>query len=489
MEFSINKKETLKVVENQFGIYFGINQWPDFEKKFISASNSLNYKQWEVLLQALIAGNISEKQTDLIIDHLTVGETYFFREKTGLSVFKDNIISKLQDLKNEINIWSAGCCTGEEPYTLAIILLETIPDIQKWKINIIATDINQNYIDKAKLGKYKKWSLRSTPEWALKKYFVPEGDCHILKQEVKSMVEFRKLNLVDDFAFPSERIPKNYFDFIFCKNVLMYFSKSMVEKIALGFSHCLKQNGFFITSPVEIPLQGLEYFNKVKIRNHYYFQLPELKEFTELKQINYNSLKIQIEKFNNIKPEEPQTKTEPVFSIRVNEPTTEEKAKINYNKAVNFYKQKKYEEAGKLLEEIISSNLRNAEAQEMLVNVYANQGMTIKAMETCRYFLAKNSNARLYIILATIVEEQGNITEAESLLRQSLYIDHKLLIANYKMGNILQKSGNIKAAEKYKENLSKLLGEYDSNYELEDFEGITAGNLLSILKKNLTWKH
>jgi chemotaxis protein methyltransferase CheR len=484
------KTEVLKKVENQFGIYFTLNKWPDFERKIISACKSLHYKQHEILLKNFLSSKLTEKQTDVIIDNLTVGESYFFRENSDLLIFKENmlnpIISSFSENKmKKINIWSAGCCTGEEPFTLAILLLETIPEIENWQIKILATDINKVFLEKALQGKFKKWSLRSTPEWALNKYFVTEGDYFKLKSEVLGMVEFKYLNLNDENAFPSVLIPERNFDFIFCRNVLMYFNNQVVEKIASRFLLCLKTDGYLITSPVEVALNGLKNLNQINIRDHYYFKLLKTKDYPDSEKVNKkihsSSLNVS-DKFSSEIKIQPKIHNDDK-AYQFNDP---ENIKIKFNDAINFYKQKKYNEAEILLENILEINENHTDAQVMLVNVYANYGNTLKAIESCKMFLAKNKNARLFSILASIAEETGNLYEAESLLRQALYVDHKLLIANFMMGNILQKTGNTKASIKYKKNLNKLLGEYEPGYELEDFDWLTAGSLLKMLSKKKT---
>ena len=126
--------------------------------------------------------NISwtKKELDILSTHLTVGETYFFREEAWLDVFKDQIIPEI--IRNRtgkdqsIRIWSAGCCSGEEPYSLAILLNEIIPDLQSWNITILGTDINRIFLAKAERGNYTSWSFRETSQLRRNRFFSQTGD-------------------------------------------------------------------------------------------------------------------------------------------------------------------------------------------------------------------------------------------------------------------------------------------------------------------------
>lgn len=486
MEANEFKKAALKAVEDQFGIFFSLNQWEEFERKFTAACRYLNSKHHEVLLQSFISGSLTERQSDVILDHLTIGETYFFRETEGLSIFKDDILPAFLKTQKEktIQIWSSGCCTGEEPFTLAILLLETIPLIDQWKIRILATDINTFFLEKAKLGIFKKWSLRGIPDWALNKYFIVDKELYKIREEVMSMVEFQKLNLIDRTAFPSLIIPEKSIDFIFCRNVLMYFSKPVIEKIALRFEQCLSPEGWLITSPVEVPIQGLFSFEKVQIKNQYFFKHANSKEIHRIE----TTKELPVTSVSDKSSFEPKEALSLNYEFRIKLKNEEDNINRFLKDATKFFQQRAYKEAIVDLEKLLEINETHNEAQIMLVKAYANMGHTMKAKDVCKKYIRTINHHKLYYLLATLEEETGNLYEAESLLRQAIYINPKFLIAYFMMGNILQKQGQVKSSELYKENLAKLLSEFEPDCELEDFEGITAGNLIEMITKNKKWK-
>lgn len=164
------------------GLDFPKNRWADLERGVLSAAKELGLGDSIDNLAIWLAGrNLDPKQLDVLASHLTVGETYFFREKLSLDVFQTQIIPELLAERfgkdQHINIWSAGCCSGEEPYTLAMLLLETIPDLPKWNISILATDLNPRFLKKAKEGIYSSWSywpILSSPISILQQFVIQE---------------------------------------------------------------------------------------------------------------------------------------------------------------------------------------------------------------------------------------------------------------------------------------------------------------------------
>jgi len=180
-----------------------------------------------------------------LVEILTTNETYFFREYPQLQSFAEFVLPEVLALKRKkndrwINIWSAGCSTGEEPYTLAIILREMIEDFSSWKISIIATDINQTVLKTAKRGIYKSRSVKDVPTEYLNKYFESREDGFHLSPVIKNMVNFQEVNLVDSAAI-SKLSGQN---FIFCRNVIIYFDENVNKTLLEKFYDILDPGGY-----------------------------------------------------------------------------------------------------------------------------------------------------------------------------------------------------------------------------------------------------
>jgi len=169
---------------------------------------------------------------------ITTNETSFFRNPPQLKVFQESILPSILKAKRargdrKLRIWSAGCSTGEEPYTLGIILHEVLrQDLRSWDIKITANDLSGDVIKSAENGVYMEYTLRSTPQDILSRYFVAEGGGrHRIVPEVKKLVAFGVLNLSDRFQL--KRIEPS--DIIFCRNVIIYFDDEMKKKVISGF--------------------------------------------------------------------------------------------------------------------------------------------------------------------------------------------------------------------------------------------------------------
>lgn len=185
-----------------------------------------------------------EKDRDLMnefLDRMTINVSEFYRNGKRWDVLQNKIFPKLLQTNKRPKIWSAACSTGEEPYSIAMVLSNHLPMSQ---ISILATDLDENVIQKAKLGLYPERSLAEVPKDIHAKYFVPEGQFYKVKEEVKRTATFKKHNLLKD----------NYeanFDLIVCRNVMIYFTEEAKDQIYLNFSKSLRSGGILFVGSTE----------------------------------------------------------------------------------------------------------------------------------------------------------------------------------------------------------------------------------------------
>ena len=176
---------------------------------------------------------------------ITTNETYMFREYEQLEAFANCCLPEVLSVKQsrgeqKLRIWSAGCSSGEEPYTLAMIVQEVFPQSQYWDCKIIATDIDQNMLAMAARARYWWRSIRDVPGPYLDKYLARDGDSYVVREKISSMVRFAHLNLHDRMAMRSMRD----FDFIFCRNVLIYFDDRSRKAAVDNFYNSLNHGGY-----------------------------------------------------------------------------------------------------------------------------------------------------------------------------------------------------------------------------------------------------
>lgn len=172
-----------------------------------------------------------------VVEAMTTNETFFFRDKIPFDNFKDSIVPdliKARAGRKSLRIWCSAASTGQEPYSLAILLKEMGSALNGWRVEIVATDLSQEVLEKSKSGIYSQFEVqRGLPIQMLVKHFDQVGEFWQLKPEVRSMVQFRQLNLLKDFSHLGK------FDVIFCRNVLIYFDQE--TKIDV-FNRLLKAN-------------------------------------------------------------------------------------------------------------------------------------------------------------------------------------------------------------------------------------------------------
>jgi chemotaxis protein methyltransferase CheR len=204
----------------------------------------------------------AEQEWNNLVVLLTNLESYFFRDKEQCNLLKTQILPELiqrHQADKTLRLCSAGCSTGEEPYSLAIMLNELIPDIQKWNLVIFGIDINQDALDKAKQGIYRAWSLRSIDPKIKYNYLKPIKNHYHIDDKIKSLVKWHQINLVKD-PLPQAHLDLHEFDLIICRNVFIYFDCSAIAQVLDKFYHALQPLGYLITGHSELYGQVLKQF-------------------------------------------------------------------------------------------------------------------------------------------------------------------------------------------------------------------------------------
>jgi chemotaxis protein methyltransferase CheR len=271
-------------VESLMGLSFPREKWPDLEKGLRAACEQFGGDQEETFVREFMAASLTKRQIEILAGCLTVGETYFFRENKALEVVKYLALAEMirtrRGADRSIRIWSAGCASGEEPYTIAMLVQMLVPDLKEWNITILATDINPLFMEKAVKGVYTPWSFRDVPEQIINRFFIKKGDRFEILPEIKKMVTFSYHNLMQD-DYPSLLNNTNAMDLIFCRNVLMYFAPETIKSVAQRFRHCLTAGGRLIVSQTEINDVYFPGFEKVCHAGTIFFIKPDAMRQTD----------------------------------------------------------------------------------------------------------------------------------------------------------------------------------------------------------------
>jgi len=239
-------------VYEKTGIYFAENKMYLLESRLTNRLQDLGLSSYEDYYYSLKFGSEKTKnEIANLFDVVTTNETSFFRNPPQLDVFRAMVKKDYCNgnmLSSPIRIWSAACSTGEEPYTLAIIILELVESLKKnIPFTIYGTDISSKVIESAKKAVFSQYSVRNTDEKTVKKYFAGENNLYTLKEEVKKYVKIDFMNLMEENAYKIYR----QMDFIFCRNVLIYFDEKMKKKVIDSLYECLRPKGILIIGHAE----------------------------------------------------------------------------------------------------------------------------------------------------------------------------------------------------------------------------------------------
>ncbi len=486
------------------GLHFTEKQLEGMGRSVMRAALELKRDPQPGSLQRWLENSALPKaEMDALARHLSVGETYFFRESKGLELFANEIIPKFkeQDPNQEIRIWSAGCSSGEEPYTLAMLLKENMPDLHTRNVRILASDFNADALKKAKSGVYTPWSFRETSETQKSKYFTPVGKHFEIKEEIRDMVTFFQLNLAGS-AYPSADNGTENLDVIFCRNVLMYFMPDMAIEVAKRFHQALKQDGWLITSQVELHEDYYAAFQKLRYKQGIFYRKsskeakPNLlfdsfaKQVRAAGTVEKKLVDIKRPKATNIRKLKDHEKTGKVplrQALRKNaeKPTAPATGTPNaIKKAEKLFEEANYGVCSEFCITHLENKPFDKRMGELLVRSLANLGKHDAARHWCEQLISADGENTGYLnLFATILMEQGDWLMAEKTLIKTLYLDPDHAPGLFNMYSVLNALGKNKLAKKYYENLLSVIEHLDDHHEISGLEGMTAGVARTLVKK------
>lgn len=260
------------LIRDYCGIYFDDGSRYLIERRLSRRVKNHHLNDFKDYYRLLLYNMRRDEELAAIIDVLTVNETYFFREQNQLKAFSEEILPELRDInkdKKRLRIWSAGCSTGEEPYTIAMLILEQ-KYFYSWDIEIIGSDINKRVLQVARKGIYRRNSFRTTEQYFISKYFSEENGSFKISDSVKQYVNFNYLNLLD----PLKVKFVGKVDVIFCRNVLIYFDHLSRKRVVESLYERLADGGYLLLGHAESLMNISTAFTLRHFKNDMVYQKP-----------------------------------------------------------------------------------------------------------------------------------------------------------------------------------------------------------------------
>ena len=472
----LTEEELLSVCEliaAHTGLSYEKDQWPVLTRKLGSIARAANLKTIPDLVNRFKTGAFDNDQLSVIANNLTITETYFWRDQNLFNTLTDFILPELCKKNRHtksIKIWSAGCSSGEEPYSIAIALHRAIKNPESWNISIRATDINSNVIRKAKSGIYSQWSFRNTPPWLKKTYFLQSGERTFeIIPEIKNMVTFSCSSLTDN-NFRSVIPEYGSLDLIFCRNVLMYFTAGWTERISDKFYEALRENGLLIVSSFELSLEIYDKFKREVFTDTILYR-KSLERSTSAKKNTFVRPGFLTDNRDIINPLPSAVK--PVLTAGNPEPVLYE------SPGISEIKQKKVSQDKEIFPVSAADKLNS-------IRSFADKGQLEEALTECNYYLRSNKlSPELYFLMANILQNMNKPGETIKALKQALYLDPDNVACNYMLGNLYLRNGNSKRARIALKNTLSLLNNYSEDFVLKEMEDLPVKAMREIITANL----
>ncbi len=394
---------------------------------------------------------------EALLDDLTIGESYFFREPAQFRFIADELLPQWSaewPLNREIKIWSAGCAAGQEPYSAAILLREN-----KWArgARILGTDISEGRLKDARAGEYSKWSLRTLQPETISRWFTQKGPRYEVAPELKKNVEFGVLNLLD----PESKLEVVEQDVIFCRNVLIYFELAAIAFIAERLLDSLAPGGWLFLGASDPHLAEIVACEVVLLPGATGYRKSARSETTFALRNAPLTLLI---------PEE----REPV-SVAVSEPTMASRPVQSTASPPS---------SSSSASETVKADAASTVA---LVRSLANEGRLDEAGEACAAALeAHPDQPELHLVDAILSGEAGRWENSERSARRAIYLDRTLILAHIALGDALARRGNTQGARISFANASALLDQTHVDAEIPGSTEMSAARLLDLVRAHLS---
>lgn len=448
-----------------FGLRFPPDRWTELARGVASAALELGISDLEGWAEAVAAGGVPPDHVAELSNHLTISETYFFRHpETFTALERDMLPARIAERRQHssaLRIWSAGCASGEEPYSVAILLRQRFPDFAAERTVIHGTDINTRVLGRAMRGLYTEWSFRDAPAWLKQAHFkrTPHGRYEVAA-EIRQMVHFTQLNLAAPI-YPGKFGERGDFDVILCRNVLMYFSAEWQMTILRRFTKALAEGGWLMVGPCDVMAEQAE---ELGLRSTRPGTFKKVSEEETARHDDRPAMPLVLAGVDLAPPATDTPFATPAAAIELlPEPlaaaTTTELS-----------------EADPATADVLSSHARS----------HADRGQLDDALAACDEAVGLDPlRADLHHLRACILLELNRPEDAEEAFRRVLYLDHDFAMAQFALGSLAKHAGRTEEARHHFSVLLRSLAPRRRGEAVPHSEGLTVARLQEVVQRTL----
>ncbi len=449
------------------GLDFPRERRSDLQRGLAAAATEFGFADAAGCAEWLLSTSLTRPQLHVVASHLTIGETYFFREKKAFAALGEHVLPELirrrRGREQRLRLWSAACSTGEEAYSIAILVRQLLPDWQDWTVTILATDINERFLQRAAAGIFGEWSFRESAPGFKERYFTatPNGRFAIAP-EIRNCVSFAHLNLAQD-CWPSPTADARGMDIILCRNLLIYFTASHASKLAENLHGALAPEGWLVVSPSECS-QTL---------------------FSSFAAVNFPGTIL----YRKCKTED----RGPSIWLPASDAVAECAAARGAPQGSTLYAPDRDSEAAgtpptpsaAALAQTLPVSSQPAQkpgAISLETRALADQGRHADALASSEHWIASDkTDSAAHYVHAMILQEMGERHAARDSLHRAVYLQPDFALAHFALGNLARAEAHTAQADKHFANALRLLRSRPPDALLPESDGMSAGRLVEII--------
>ncbi len=453
------------------GIFLEDTKMDSLRISLVARATRLNLVSFADYMSILRA---DDKEFNELLNLITINETSFFRFPQQFDALRNRVLPEILESKlstnRNVRIWSAGCSTGEEPYSIAMTLAESGLEGLGWRPHVLGTDVSTKALAKAREGVYQRKGLSGMPEEIVERYFEADGERVRMGPAARRMVDFQYHNLIKE-PYPIEMMAG--WDVIFCRNVTIYFKLESTRRVVHNFFESLNDGGYLFVGHSETLTSISDEFEPVEAGEVFLYRKPR-----HGRAFSAPAPRLDAQPAHGQRAKAAGRQQEP--------PKKHQRADDLAAEAAELFVERHPEKVLALVDEMLTMEPHDAQAHVLAAHAYADLGNYDAALAACTRALAIDPLLPVArYILGLIQQRQGDVVGAVSEFKRTIYIDPDFALAHLNLGTIYKSQGDWEAAAREYENTIRALYKNPTGSWREFLGGFQADLLLKTCERSL----